>query len=107
MSHPPDHPLIVQAGGLDMSRGLAAACVSTADPGKQGLDTEPGPTCRGHLVSGPGPGTAEAVARVLNKSSSQPGRPLVTTVSIPAGRGPRVALTGEHIQTGPQHSRSY
>lgn len=42
----------------------------SADPGKQGLETAPSPTCRGHLQSGPGTGTSDKnMARALNKGS--------------------------------------
>lgn len=59
--------------------GLAATeCSPWADPGKQGLEAAPSPTCRSHLESGPGTGTSDKnVARALNKGSQrgQPGRP--------------------------------
>lgn len=61
--------------------GLAATateCSPWANPGKQGLEAAPSPTCRGHLESGPGTGTSDKnVARALNKGSQrgQPGRP--------------------------------
>lgn len=50
----------------------------SVNPGKQGLEAAPSPTCRGHLESGPGTGTSDKnVARALNKGSQQgqPGRP--------------------------------
>ena len=53
-------------------------CLPSVDPGKQGLEAAPSPTCRGHLESGPGASTSdENVARALNKGSQrgQLGRP--------------------------------
>lgn len=47
-------------------------CSPTVDPGKQGLEAAPSPTCRGHLESGPGTGTSNKnVARALNKRSQR------------------------------------
>lgn len=80
------------------------------DPGKQGLEAVPSSTCRGHLESGPGPGSGNKnVAGALNKGSQQgqPGKSYQHHCDHASKTGPRKELEGTVSDRGPQGPRTW
>ena len=79
-------------------------CLPSVNPGKQGLEAAPSPTCRGHLESGPGASTSvENMARALNKGSQrgQPGRPYNSCHPHASERGSRRSWQDTEPGQGP------